>query len=95
MVIERFKQGDPAPVGERFRSNGRMLPEEVVYHASWMDEAGMRCFQIMEAPRQEFLDAWVSRWEDLIEFEIVPVLTSSDFWAKERQKGKKEGKREK
>jgi hypothetical protein len=27
-------------------------------------------------------DAWVSRWDDLIDFEIVPVLTSADFWAK-------------
>jgi hypothetical protein len=29
----------------------------------------------------ELLNTWVSRWDDLIDFEIVPVLTSSDFWA--------------
>jgi len=29
----------------------------------------------------ELLDAWVSRWDDLIDFEVVPVLTSTDFWA--------------
>jgi hypothetical protein len=26
MVIERFKQGDPQPIGERFARQGRMLP---------------------------------------------------------------------
>jgi len=42
MVIERFKHGDPAPIGQRFRQNGRMLPEGVSYHASWVDSAGAR-----------------------------------------------------
>jgi len=58
-----------------------MLPEGVTYHASWMDSAGARCFQIMEAPNPELLNAWASRWDDLVEFEIVPVLTSLEFWA--------------
>jgi Protein of unknown function (DUF3303) len=81
MVIERFKHGDPAPIGERFKLRGRMLPEGVTYRASWVDSKGARCFQVMEAPRQEMLNSWMSCWEDLIDFEIVPVLTSADFWA--------------
>jgi len=84
MVIERFKQGNPKQVGERFKSKGRMLPKGVVYHTSWMDLAGERCFQVMEAPDPDSLKAWASRWEDLVEFEIVPVLSSSDFWSKIR-----------
>ena len=32
MVIEYFKNGDPKPIGDRFRVHGRMLPENVVYH---------------------------------------------------------------
>ncbi len=82
MVIERFKNADPAPIGERFRQQGRMLPEGVVYHSSWVDSPGARCFQVMEAPRAQSLNAWVSRWNDLIDFEIVPVLPSGEFWAK-------------
>lgn len=82
MVIERFKHGDAAPVGERFRRSGRMLPEGVAYHASWVDSTGARCFQVMEAPQRETLDAWVQRWSDLIDFEIVPVQTSGEFWDK-------------
>jgi Protein of unknown function (DUF3303) len=81
MVIERFKQGDTRAVGERFRSCGRMLPEGVTYHASWVDPEGGRCFQVMEAPRQEPLDIWAGRWRDLVEFEIVPVQTSAEFWS--------------
>ena len=82
MVIERFKDGNAGLVGERFRQCGRMLPEGVAYHASWVDCAGTRCFQLMEAPHPELLNLWASRWHDLVEFEIVPILTSSDFWSK-------------
>ena len=82
MDIERFKSGDARPIGERFKLSGRMLPDGVTYHASWVDSAGSRCYQIMEAPDAESLNAWTSRWHDLVDFEIVPVLISSDFWAK-------------
>ena len=82
MVIERFKGGDAKQIGERFRKSGRMLPEGVAYHASWVDSRGARCFQIMEAPDREALDQWVSRWQDLVDFEIVPVFTSVEFWAR-------------
>lgn len=82
MVIERFKNGDAAPIAERFERSGRMLPEGVAYHASWVDSTGARCFQIMETPHPALLKSWISRWDDLIDFEVVPVLTSSDLWAK-------------
>jgi hypothetical protein len=81
MVIESFKKGDPAPAGERFRRLGRMLPEGVIYHASWMESNGARCFQLMEAHSPELLQEWIRRWDDLVDFEVVPVLNSADFWA--------------
>jgi hypothetical protein len=82
MVIEHFKGGDPRPAGERFRRMGRMLPDGVLYHASWMETGGARCFQLMEAPDAAALEAWTRRWRDLVTFEIVPVATSQEFWAK-------------
>jgi hypothetical protein len=82
MLIERFKDGDAKPIGERFRRDGRMLPEGVIDHASWVDLAGFRCFQLMAEPSPESLAAWTSRWDDLVAFAIVPVLTSADFWSK-------------
>jgi hypothetical protein len=84
MVIERFKDRDAKLIGERFERQGRMLPVGVVYHASWVDAVRGRCFQIMEADGVELLADWVGRWEDLVEFEIVPVVTSAGFWSKPR-----------
>ena len=82
MVIEHFRDGNTKTIGERFKKSGRMLPADVAYHASWVDSAGTRCFQIMEAPTLESLSPWVNHWRDLVDFEIVPVLTSAEFWAR-------------
>ena len=82
IVIEQFKNGNTKAIGERFRKSGRMLPEGVACHASWVDSTGTRCFQIMEAAGVGSLNTWVSRWDDLIDFEIIPVLTSAEFWAR-------------
>ena len=86
MVIEKFKNGNPAPVEERFTRLGRMLPDDVRYEASWLEPDGSRCFQVMEAPDRVTLNAWIDRWIDLVDFEVVPVLTSQEFWAR-RQRG--------
>ena len=82
MVIEQFAPAALAAIGERFRSHGRMLPEGVVYHASWMTPDGTRCFQVMEAPDAAALRPWTQRWDDLVDFQIVPVLSSAEFWAR-------------
>ena len=81
MVIERFRGGDPAPVGERFRAHGRMMPDGVRYVSSWIDPAGMRCFQLVEAPTREALDAWIARWNDIIDFEAVEIVDPAEFWS--------------
>jgi len=80
-VIEHFKNGDPRPIRERFLDQGRLLPEGVVYHASWVDPDRARCFQVMEAEAAELLRTWIDSWRDVIEFEIVPVVTSQEYWA--------------
>ena len=82
MVIEHFKNGDPKPVGERFRQRGRMLPEGVAYLASWIDSPNSRCFQIMEEPDRESLNPWIAAWNDLVDFEVILVQTSAEFWAR-------------
>lgn len=84
MVIERFKKGQISSIGERFAKHGRMLPDGVSYCASWLDPDGTRCFQVMDAPSAESLSVWTERWKDVMEFEIIPVETSSEFWAERR-----------
>jgi Protein of unknown function (DUF3303) len=81
MVIERFK-GGAAAVSERFRLRGRMLPPNVNYRDSWVDQTGTSCFQLMDAPNLDSLNKWTARWDDLVTFEIIPVLSSADFWAR-------------
>lgn len=80
MVIERFKEADE--IGARFRAHGRMLPEGVIYHASWIEPGGARCFQLMEAGQASDLMPWMERWKEVMEFEVVPVLSSAQFWEK-------------
>ena len=83
MVVEQFRNNDPTPIGNRFAARGRMLPDGVAYHASWVDPVHMRCYQVMEAPDAERLADWTARWDDLVAFEVVPVLPSHDFWSRQ------------
>lgn len=78
VVIERFRGGDPVPVYRRFRDQGRLAPEGLRYVASWVTEDLRRCYQIMECEDRSLLDQWVARWSDLVDFEIIPALTSAD-----------------
>ena len=81
MVIERFREGDPLPVRKRFEERGIMLPDGVTYHVSWIDPARARCFQIMEAENAAALQPWLDAWADIVDFEVVPVQTSAEYWA--------------
>lgn len=78
MVIEHVRPGCAPEMYRRFRKQGRMTPANVTYVTSWVDFDFRRCFQVMEAPSEDALRQWTASWEDLVEFEIVPVRTSAD-----------------
>ena len=78
MVIEHFKNGDAAAVYRCFRDQGRMMPEGLNYVDSWVGSKFDRCFQLMECNDISLLQEWVNKWQDLIEFEIIPVLSSKE-----------------
>ncbi|HJQ22746.1 MAG TPA: DUF3303 family protein [Blastocatellia bacterium] len=78
MVIERFKEGCAGEVYRRFREKGRMLPAGLRYVDSWVEADLGRCFQLMEADDATLFPQWVAAWQDLVEFEILPVVTSSE-----------------
>ncbi len=78
MVIERFRDGDAAAVFRRFRERGRMLPEGLRYVDSWVAADLSRCFQLMECGDAELFGQWIDQWKDLVEFEVVPVVTSAE-----------------
>jgi hypothetical protein len=78
MVIERFRPGRASEIYRRFREQGRMMPAGVSYLASWIDMDYERCWQVMETPDERLLHEWMSHWDDLIDFEVVPVRTSAE-----------------
>ena len=78
MVIERFRDGDAAAVYRRFRELGRMLPDGLRYVESWTEADFGRCFQLMECDDPRLFDEWTARWQDLVEFEVTPVMTSQE-----------------
>ena len=59
-----------------------MLPAGLGYLDSWVDERLHRCFQLMEADDPELFDEWTARWNDLVDFEIVPVVDSREAGAR-------------
>jgi hypothetical protein len=83
MVVERFRSGKPDEVGARFKSRGRLVPDGagLEYIASWMAADGSGCYQLMKAPDRSAFDGWVSNWADLVDFDIIEVQTSADFWS--------------
>ena len=78
MVIERFKPGQAPEIYRRFRERGRMAPDDVKYVASWVDLNFETCYQVMEAENESRLREWTQHWDDLTDFEIIPVRTSSE-----------------
>lgn len=76
MVIEKFRDGDPKPVYRRFREKGRMAPKGVRYVSSWVTTDFERGFQVMDCDDRALLDEWMSKWNDIAEFEVIPVISS-------------------
>lgn len=72
MLIERPRAG-ARPVYERFGEQGRLIPDGLEFVASWVAADLGRVFQVMECDDLTLLQQWVANWEDLVEFEIVPV----------------------
>jgi hypothetical protein len=82
MVVERYTHG-PEPVYARAAEKGRMLPEGLAYVESWVDERTLdRCFQLMETEEPALFDQWIGAWSDLVQFEVVPVVSSGEAAAR-------------
>jgi hypothetical protein len=78
MIVEHFRGGEPQPVYERFRVQGRLTPEGLHYIQSWVTDDLAHCYQIMECADRRLLDQWLAAWADLVDFEVHPVVTSGE-----------------
>ena len=77
LVVEHFKNGDPAPVYARYHARGRLAPPGLTYLDSWLTLDLTRCYQLMECGDPALLDTWMNEWSDLVGFEVHPVVTSA------------------
>ena len=79
MVIERFKDGAAPEIYRRFRERGRMMPDGLEYISSWISHDLKTCWQLMQTDSSEKFAQWTQNWDDLMEFDIVPVRTSAEM----------------
>ena len=78
MIVEHYRGGDAVPVYRRFRDRGRLAPDGLSYIASWVTPDYRHCYQVMECDDPRLLDQWMAQWQDLVEFEVIPVHTSAE-----------------
>ena len=78
MVIERFRNRDAKAVYKRAKEKGRMIPDGLKFVGSWVEDNFDRCFQLMECDDPSLFQQWTIYWEDLVTFEIVHVVSSTE-----------------
>jgi hypothetical protein len=82
MIIEHFRNADAIPVYRRFRDRGRLAPEGLTYVASWVSDDLATCYQVMECEDRQLLEEWMAQWADIVDFEVVPVVSSAEALAR-------------
>ena len=80
MIVERFRGGDAVPVYRRFRERGRLAPDGLRYISSFVSTDFRTCYQLMETDQPAELERWMAAWQDLVDFDVVPVVTSAEAY---------------
>jgi Protein of unknown function (DUF3303) len=78
MVVETFRNQDAKAIYERLRERGRMMPEGLTFVSSHVAADLSRCFQLEECDDVTLLQRWIVEWNDLMAFEVVPVVTGRE-----------------
>ena len=76
MVIERFK--DAPAIYQRLREKGRLMPDGLEYVSSWINADLTMCWQLMRTEEESLFQVWIDHWNDLMDFEIIPVRASAE-----------------
>ncbi len=77
MISGSLRKGVPVPGYRRFQDHGRLAPEGLQYVSSWVTSDMTTCYQLMECDDRRLLEQWMMRWNILIDFEVIPVITSA------------------
>ena len=73
MAVEHFKPGCYAAVYQRFAQQGRLLPDGLEYIDSWVNRERDICFQLMQTDQPALFETWFERWQDLVNFDVIPI----------------------
>ena len=74
MVVERFRNRDGKAV---YREAARRWPgfaDGLTFVASYVSADLGCCFQFMETDDVTLFQRWIADWQDVVEFEVVPVV---------------------
>ena len=74
MVIEQFRKQNGKAVYRKLRDGGRALPDGLKFVSSYVSADLGRCFQLMEADDVTLFQRWIADWQEVVEFEVVPVV---------------------
>jgi len=78
MIIEHFHPGKVKKLYQRLDEKGRMFPPGLRYIDSWISEDVTTCYQVMESDSVDKLHEWIGNWNDIVDFEIIPVISSAE-----------------
>jgi hypothetical protein len=73
MVVEKFKEGCIEANYERYNTKGRMFPDGLHYLNSWVNKELNVCYQLMESNSSELFYEWFNKWDDFVDFELIPL----------------------
>ncbi|MCP5087503.1 MAG: DUF3303 domain-containing protein [Rhodobacteraceae bacterium] len=73
MVIETFRPGCFDAVYDRFKQQGRLLPDGLKYLDSWVTADKSACYQLMQTDNPALFGDWIKAWDDLVDFEFTPL----------------------
>jgi Protein of unknown function (DUF3303) len=74
LLIMRYK--NPKAVNARLREKGYLFPSGILHLGTWIDADLDRGFELVKTYDLRLLRGWMLKWDDLVEFEVVRVLSS-------------------
>ena len=77
MIIEDFGKSGAERVYDRFDRRGRLMQPGLEYVNSWVEVGLRKCYQVVEAEDRGPVDAWTANWSDLVDFEVIEVVSSA------------------
>ena len=78
MVVERVRTDSARDVYDRASKSGRLLPTGLEYVENWVSVDFKICYQLMRTGDEKLFQTWIREWEDLVDFEVIPVRTSAE-----------------